>query len=267
MTSLFDAAAQSLIYRGFALLKDEAALMPMVRTALLEAQGFFDQENGAKLAAATPSRLEGYRPIGNEFSETPEQPDLCESFSVWTWNAADDQVRAWSVRNGLHAAMTLALTGFASVANGVLEALRRHVNPDGQELDVSEASYLQINHYRPRDFDREFLQETHEDGHVLTIHKATASGLEIRSGGRFMAQKAADDEFLLLPGSLLTLITGGLVPPLFHRVRNDHSSAVRQSFLYFVNPSMVDETRPWIENDSNRDVSIRSVALSCIGAR
>jgi isopenicillin N synthase-like dioxygenase len=76
-----------------------------------------------------------------------------------------------------------------------------------------------------------------------------------------------DDEFLLVPGSLLTLITGGLIPPLFHRVRNDRSIAVRQSLLYFVNPGLREETVPWIENEGNRGISVRTVALSCIGGR
>jgi isopenicillin N synthase-like dioxygenase len=267
LTSIHDAAAHSLVTQGYALVRDETSLMPLVRAAFSEGQGFFDENQEHKLAAASPSKLEGYRPIGTEFSETPEQPDLCESFSVWGWNSAEVEVRAWSTRNRLHGAMTLALPGFAGITNAVLEALRLRLNRKGQKIVASEASYLQINHYRPRHFDREFLQETHEDGHVLTIHKATGSGLEYCAGDHFAPLMTKDNGFLLLPGSLLTLITGGVIPPLFHRVRNDHSSAVRQSLLYFVNPSLVDETAPWIDNHTNRGVSIRSVALSCIGAR
>lgn len=267
MTPLQDAAAQSLIVRGYALLKDETALLPIVRTAFLEGQTFFAHDDEVKLTAATPSRLEGYRPMGAEFSNTPEETDLCEFFSVWHWNQGDAESGAWAAQNSLHAALTSALSGFAGVAVAVLEALRCRLNPLGQKIEPRQASYLQMNHYRPHDFERDFLQGAHEDGHVLTIHKATDRGLEIQLDGRFSSLDIAEDEFLLLPGSLLTLITGGVVPPLFHRVRNDRSTAGRQALLYFVNPSMTVETQPWIEDAINCGVSIRAVAQSCIGAR
>jgi hypothetical protein len=89
----YDATAQSLIEKGYALLKDDASLMPMVRKAFSEGQEFFRQCDEAKRAASSPSRLEGYRHLGAEFSQTPERPDLCESFSVWCWNATEPEIR------------------------------------------------------------------------------------------------------------------------------------------------------------------------------
>jgi isopenicillin N synthase-like dioxygenase len=262
----FAAAAQTLIDEGYALLKD-ASLMPIVRKAFSEGQKFFRQSDETKRAASSPSRLEGYRHLGAEFSQTPERPDLCESFSVWCWNATEPDIHAWSSHNKLHNAVSAALPAYSAVANGVLEALRCRVNPHGQGIDASEASYLQMNHYRPADFERDFLQDSHEDGHALTVLKPTAPGLEIRIAGQFLRVDMADDEFLLLPGSILTLMTGGLIAPLFHRVRNDRSTAIRQSLMHFINPSLTKETHPWIVNESNRGVSIRTVALSCIGGR
>lgn len=262
-----DAVAKSLLDRGYALVRDDGELMPMVGRMIEEARSFFAQDDAAKLAASTPSRLEGYRPMGAEFSDNPEETDLCEFFSVWHWNQGNTEIEKWARANRLHAAMTMALPGFARVADGVLEALRARLNPNGQRVDVTEASYLQVNHYRPREFDRELLQGPHEDGHVLTIHKATGHGLEIRSDDRFHALAIADDEFLILPGSLLTLITGGALAPLFHQVRNDKATGDRQALLYFVNPSMVQETRPWIVTDANRDLSVLAIARACIGAR
>ena len=267
MTPHYDAAARSLMERGYALLKGEMALMKMAQRVFCEGQAFFAQGDEVKLAAATPSRLEGYRPMGAEFSETPEETDLCEFFSVWHWNQADAETGVWATQNSLHATLASALPSFADVADGVLEALRHRLNHQGQKIEVMQASYLQVNYYRPRDFDRELLQEAHEDGHVLTIHKATSRGLEIRSDGLFSSLEIGEDELLLLPGRLLTLVTGGAVAPLFHRVRNDRSAADRQALLYFVNPSMLEETHPWIESDINRGVSIRAVAQACIGAR
>jgi isopenicillin N synthase-like dioxygenase len=267
MTTNYEAAAQSLIDRGYALLNDDASLMQLVGRVFSEGREFFQQSDETKRAASSSSKLEGYRPFGAEFSQTPERPDLCEFFSVWCWNRTDPEIGVWASRNGLHNAMSSALLAYSTVANNVLEELRRRLKPQGQKIDASEASYLQMNYYRPAVFERELLQDSHEDGHVLTILKATAPGLEIRVADQFSRIDMADDEFLLLPGGILTLMTGGLISPLFHRVRNDRSSAIRQSLLHFTNPSMAEETTPWIENESNRGISIRTTALSCVGAR
>jgi isopenicillin N synthase-like dioxygenase len=267
MTDSYDAAAVSLITHGYALLKIDDALRPVVHQAFYEARAFFSRDNQAKLATADLSRLEGYRPMGAEFSEHPNEIDLCEYFSVWHWNQSEAKANAWISQNTLHATLTSALHDFANVADGVLEALRCRLNPKAQKVDVAQASYLQMNHYRPRDFEREFLQGAHEDGHVLTIHKATGRGLEVQLDGCFSGLDIAEDEFLLLPGSLLTLITGSSIAPLFHRVRNDRSSADRLALLYFVNPSMTLETQPWLASKINQGVSIREIARSCIGAR
>jgi hypothetical protein len=62
--------------------------------------------------------------------------------------------------------------------------------------------------------------------------------LELLVAGKFVTADIRDDELLVLPGSLLTLLTGGVVPPLYHRVRNNRQIKIRQSLLYFVNPSL-----------------------------
>jgi isopenicillin N synthase-like dioxygenase len=263
----YGAAAQSLIERGFATIQDSGALMRQVRSAFLEGRNFFGESSRTKCAASTASKLEGYRPLGAEFSGTREQPDLCESFSVWGWNGDDPDVRAWATKHKLHQALWSVLPGYSAIANGVLESVRSRINAHGQAFDASQASYVQMNHYRPKAFEREFLQGVHEDGHVLSILTSTAPGLEICIDGQFTPAETTGSALLLLPGSILTLITGGRIAPLYHRVRNDHRTAVRQSLVYFTNPSILVPTVPWIENETNQGVDIRAIAVSCIGAR
>ena len=40
-----------------------------------------------------------------------------------------------------------------------------------------------------------------------------------------------------MPGSVLTALSGGKIPPLYHQVRN-HGLDDRQSLMYFVNPEV-----------------------------
>lgn len=260
-------AAENLIRHGYAVLKWHESPIPALQKIFADGRDFFGLGDERKFAASSPSRLEGYRPLGAEFSEIPQRPDLCEYFTVWPWNAAVPEIRVWAQCSEFHGSMSSVLPRFAAIADAILECLRQRVNPEGQCIQTFEASYLQMNHYRPADFDRDFLQDCHEDGHILTILKSTAPGLEIRTTSGFTAIDIEQDELLVFPGSILTLVTGGLIPPLFHRVRNDRTTMTRQSLLYFVNPSLSQETRPWIQNQSNFSTSIRTIARSCIGGR
>jgi len=266
-TVSYNEIAEAVIANGHALLLDPSVLLRYTLSAFAEGEAFFAQSEAAKLAASSPALLEGYRPFGAEYSETPDRPDLCEFFAVWPWNQGLTEVGEWASRCALQRGMSDALPAFAAVANGLIDALRRQINASAPTMEVSPASYLQMNHYRPRDFDEELLQDPHEDGHILTILKSTHPGLEILIGDAFVPITLPDDAFMVLPGSMMTLITGGRIAPLYHRVRNDHATASRQTLIHFVNPSTIEETVPWIENAENRNVSIRELALSCIGAR
>lgn len=261
----YGAVARSLLDDGFAVLAD-GALASQARRIFVAGDDFFMRDHDAKTAHSTRARLEGYRPMGSEFSQSEERPDLCEFFSVWHWNQANDQVGGWAPDSVLRAAAVASLAGYAAAANGVLDELRLLLAPGGEPIDASRSSYVQVNYYRPHLFEREFLQEEHEDGHLLTFQKATGRGFEIRVGDRFIEPDVAEDELLVLPGSLLTLVSGGVIAPLYHRVRN-HRDEARQALLYFVNPNVSVETAPWISNDGNRGTNIRAIALSCLGAR
>jgi isopenicillin N synthase-like dioxygenase len=263
----YNETAAAVIANGYALLHDPSVLLPYTLSAFVEGEAFFAQSDATKLTALSPALLEGYRPFGAEYSETPDRPDLCEFFAVWPWNQGLPEVDEWASGCPLQRAMSDALPTFAAVANGLIEALRHQLNANAPTMEVSLASYLQMNHYRPRDFDEELLQDSHEDGHILTILKSTHPGLEILVGEAFIPILLPDDAFMVLPGSMMTLITGGRIAPLYHRVRNDHATASRQTLIHFVNPSTTAETEPWIESAENRNVSIRELALSCIGAR
>ena len=239
-------AADDLLNDGFAILQDSWALMPEVRQVFSNASQFFAGEVSEKNRASSPEILEGYLPQGSEFSVDENRPDLCEGFAVWGINAGDSIAASWARQNLLHKAMFEALPSYTAVVNDIFESLRQKLNPAGDRLAASEYSYLQLNHYRPADFDRDLLQDAHEDGHLITMLRPTARGAEIWLDGEYRRVALADDEFLLMPGSLLTTMTGGRIAPLVHRVRNDLSTQVRQSLMFFVNPSLDEPVSPWL---------------------
>lgn len=261
MVSNCEIGAQSLIERGYAVLEDDSNLLPLVHAAFSEGLRFFGQADVSKRDASVSKIIEGYLPMMSEFSVTEQRPDLCEGFAVWRRNSDDPDVKRWAPNTPLHVAMTATLPIYTGLANAIFEALRQKFNPHGDVLLDSEASYLQMNQYRPADHERDLLQDPHEDGHMLTVLRPTARGCEIRIGGEFTHIEIPDNAVLLMPGSLLTIMTGGVIPPLFHRVRNDRSTAIRQSMMYFINPTMLAETYPWIENETNRGASIRTTAI------
>ncbi len=83
-----------------------------------------------------------------------------------------------------------------------------------------------------------------------------APGLEIEVDGAFVPAEIGESEILVMPGSLLSLMTGDRVKPLFHRVRNTRRADPRSSLLYFVNPEIDQPLAPWIANASNAGIDI-----------
>ncbi len=57
----------------------------------------------------------------------------------------------------------------------------------------------------------------------------------------------AADEVVIMPGSVLTALSGGKIAPLYHQVRN-HGLDDRQSIMYFVNPEIDEPLFGWIED-------------------
>lgn len=258
--SKYDCIAHSLIDDGYAIL-EEPRLCAALQEVFAEGRRFFALPEEARRAASQPALIEGYLPMYSEYSVTPERPDLCEGFAVWQRNAASPAVQGWAGETPLHRAMSAVLPDYRASVNAIFAALGRELNPAGAALPDLEASYLQMNYYRPADHQRDLLQDPHEDGHLLTMLRPTASGAEIFVKGAFLRVEIPASSVLLMPGSLLTLMTGGIIQPLIHRVRNDGSTAIRQSLMYFINPTLLGETAPWIENDSNRGISIRTAAI------
>jgi isopenicillin N synthase-like dioxygenase len=229
-------------------------------------QQFFRLSVDTKSAAAVPNLLEGYRPLLAEYSATPDRPDLSESFSVWPRNISRHSSHTWIQSVEMHRRLTALVDPFCRLVDTILGALRLAIDPAAPLISFRDMSYLQLNYYEPTRHDRDFLQDSHEDGHIMTLVTATAAGLEAEvDGGEFRPVELRQGEMFAMAGSLLTALTGGRVGPLYHRVRNDRNVAVRQALMFFVNPSLDVPLAPWSRGVDDQYLDIRQLAIENSG--
>lgn len=257
----FGKVANELLNDGFAIVDVGSAFVKQISNIFSLGKEFFAQDKTAKVNNSFPRVIEGYLELGTEYSSDKARPDLCESFFVWPRNKELVSKFGWVEENKLHQAMSCSNGLYSALANGIFEGLKKEIAPAATSLEASEVSYLQLNYYRSAKHDRDFLQDEHEDCHLITIVKGSSSGLEIKLKGRFQPVALGENEVLVMPGSILTLMTGGMIPPLYHRVRNNRSLTDRQSLMFFVNPSLNKEHKPWIENETNRSINIRQATI------
>jgi len=246
VSSQVQIAAISLLHHGYALVPMSADTVAVLDEIFESAANFFSLSPKEKIRFERPEILEGYRRYGAEHSGPEDRPDLNETFSLVLRNQARKDIARWKESNPLHRALRAAAAHYSALVDGVLEAIRQEFNPSGDRIVSAEFSYFQLNHYRPRAETRDFLQDAHEDGHLLTVVTSRQRGLEAEIGGRFEAINFARNELLLMPGSILTLMTGGRIKPLPHRVRNVKEVATRASLMYFCNASVTHPPRAWV---------------------
>lgn len=248
-------AAESLVATGYArvqLTTEGLAALDALRTA---AAGFFARDEQWKRAHGDEPGLFGFRPYGMQFSDDPDLRDECESFAYWA-NRPELIPRHEDLGE-----LTAALGGYWQVAAEltaeVLAQLAAHYG-DQAVLDTCQSSYVEINSYG-RPLDREFLQTRHEDGHLITLVVPNKRGLEVEIDSEMVAETTRPGEVLIMPGSLLTSMTGGEIPPLYHRVRNFRDPA-RLTVLYFVNTPFRGQVSPYLLNESNAGIDMAQLA-------
>jgi isopenicillin N synthase-like dioxygenase len=245
------------------------ALVPVAPSILDEINGvydlgrqFFARPSAEKHHFAAPAFVEGYREIGPEYSLVPERPDLTESFSMWYRNRHHPEFGAWDADCPLYPGILHCANTLSELTADLFRAMTAVWSPAAPKLKFQKASYIQLNYYEPAQHNRDLLQDPHEDGHLITLAKPNAPGLEVKLGDRFVAAEPKANEIVVMAGSLLSLMTGNLVPPLYHQVRNSHRTDPRYSLLFFVNPEINQTLDPWISNESNAGIDIIERAVN-----
>jgi isopenicillin N synthase-like dioxygenase len=217
---------------------------------------FYAKPTSEKHRFSAPAFVEGYRDIGLEYSLQPDRPDLTQSFSLWNRNRHHPQMVGWLRDCPLYLELRRTIDSLTPLVADLFQTMADRWAPNGAGLRFEQASYIQINHYEPARHLRDMLQDGHEDGHLVTLLTATGPGLEILVGEDYVPVELAEDELLVMPGSLLALMTGNAIPPLYHRVRNSFRKEPRYSVMVFVNPESGQALEPWIRNESNAGIDI-----------
>jgi len=243
--------------RGFLRIPVDGARRQATDHVFALADEFFARSPAEKRRFAYPAWVEGYRELGPEYSQVPERPDLTESFSIWHRNRTRPQLDDWAAACPLHPALRHASAMLGDLVRDLFAAMAEYWGPaDAPELRFLNGTWTQLNHYEPARHTRDLLQDPHEDGHLITFVLTNAPGLEIEVDGEFVPAGIGRDELLVMPSSLLSLMTGYRVKPLYHQVRNTYRTDPRSSLLYFVNPEIDQQLAPWIVNESNQGIDI-----------
>lgn len=202
----------------------------------------------------------GYRPYGIEYSQTPERPDQVESFTVsHRVSNPVDQLHADEAK-ALSEEMLVLFDLLENIAEQIIASLACKLSNNALAERFCGAfrswSLLQLNSSHPVGKSFDCINDLHEDGCLITLMSNTGPGLEVLSpDNKFIPITIASGELLLVPGEILSLLSGGTIRPLYHRVRPASDGNVRRSLLFFgdIDPALC---QPWVLNHTNRNVDI-----------
>jgi isopenicillin N synthase-like dioxygenase len=252
--SVISTAARDILDQGYAVVKLSDVDAANLHNAISTAVEFFERPLEEKKAHGSTDHNYGYRPFGIEYSFTPDRPDMNECFTLWS-SRLDLIPNAQDIPE-----LTESFLGWrdslAPLVKAIIDQVAQNFGVEaGPEFE--KASYLQINYCLPTPLERDLLQDKHEDGHMVTVLHATAPGLEMYVNDGILPTLPAEDEVVLMPGSVLTALSGGKIEPLYHQVRN-HGLDDRQSLMYFVNPEVDEPLYAWVDSADGSREDIRS---------
>ncbi|AYQ41392.1 2OG-Fe(II) oxygenase [Burkholderia lata] len=219
----------------------------------------YDQlDRKQKLAFSFPDQTDGFLPFGLEYSHTPDRPDLCDRFCYWV--ARRDAHHGFALaKSAFYREMAAYEACIHAIAQDLLDAVCENLGGTPQ-APVRHSSYLQFCAYDPHhgSHDRAYLQDPHEDGHLLSFIRPTAPGLILLPDSSPISALPRPDEMIVLAGSLLEALTDGEVPAMQHAVERPRTRAPRKSLMYFVNPDLSAGHASSIVNQ--RPLDLRSLA-------
>lgn len=250
MTNIYS----DLIDKGYSILKVDRQFADALEKLFGNGKEFFYKNEKEKVSCSNVSIQEGYRRLGSEYSLSEERRDLCETFSVWSGDLEKTPVENWKMESPYYKAFIQVLPFYNQIVDKLFSEIKIKMNYHGDDISFSKDSYLQMNFYQPAKHTRDFLQDEHEDGHLLTLVAATAPGIEIKVGEEYIAPDLKSDELLIMPGLIISLLTDNRIKALYHRVKNITSIDKRISLMYFVNPNLDQKIMPWAGKSSDIDI-------------
>ncbi|MGF6094288.1 hypothetical protein [Pseudomonas sp. 18175] len=180
-------------------------------------------------------RSDGFTPIGYSHTKEQQNTDLCETFNYWKKHKNEHKNYPFS--NHAFYSHIDSYESQISIYGQTLinEILKKFDYPT--KISVRDDSFLQFNYYREdlRSNGLKYLQQQHEDGHLLTIIKPNSPGLVLYIDDRECLVDVARDQAIVIPGSLLTLLSEGKIAPTYHAVINFTLPTPRCSVVYNIN--------------------------------
>jgi isopenicillin N synthase-like dioxygenase len=238
---------------GVSYVETSDALAAVLHRLLRVGRAFFEQPGAPKAQAKCGlGQMTGWRAVGVEYSQTPDRPDLNETFCFRLADAgkpAND--------TPMLAACRAAQTGLDVLASTILRDLQNAVRATtDMPVRTSNESWLQLNFSRPATAGREFIQDAHEDGHLITLLFADERGLEVEPTDGWTDAFASPERLIVFGGECGALLTDDHIRPMMHRVRARHDVTSRLSVAYFVNPDLDQVLDPWRLGRRNRGVDL-----------
>jgi isopenicillin N synthase-like dioxygenase len=249
---------------GFLLLPLPGPSLQAIDAAFDAARSFFAEPDSEKDACRLPLDC-GYRPCGAEFSMSPDIPDALESFTISERTRGNGNALVVASGLSLHQRMFAAFTDIEILSERLICRIANDVGHDAPQLvagSLRRWSRLQLNHAQPNETSNDFINEVHEDGHFLTIVKSTGAGLEVRlPSGEFVPLPVGTGEVLIMPGQIACLMTGGVIQPLYHRVRKVSDQPGRMALLFFADIAP-EHCIPWKRTPENAGIDIAQRVLT-----
>lgn len=197
---------------------------------------FDDTDDTIKRSYSFESETDGFLPFGSEFARVEGNPDLCERFCYWRAHAQAREEHPFS-RSVLVRAVAAYEEEIHALSRTLIASLCEEFGlPPLPPTGAS--SYVQLCAYgeslpKPG---RQYAQDPHEDGHLLTFIRPSRDGLVLLRGRSPEPVRLLEKEVAVLAGSLLTRLSDYAILAAYHAVLAPARPMKRKSLIYFVNP-------------------------------
>lgn len=231
----------------------------LIRDIYSAGAAFFGLAEDIKLKQRSTENS-GYRPYGVERSRTSAYFDHIESFSVSRRASSSREPVSFAVAETLSKLMLKLFDIYEPFVEDLVTRFAQKIDPaikpDRFKGALRDWSYLQLNHRVSIPSSKTFISDLHEDACILTILSNNGPGLEIENSvGDMIPVSIAEQELICFSGEILSLLSGGMFHPAYHRVRALPDQMERMAIALFadLDPKAC---QPWVVTNSNRGVDI-----------
>jgi hypothetical protein len=224
--------AENIIRSGYSIIDLNNSMSSDFSTIQRAFMGINDED---KKSFSFPLRTDGFMPMGLSFARDREKIDLNETFWYWP-RFCDEHKKHRFHKHELYSTMSNYEKEVSNIAQRIMNDICK-IYGYPERPSIRDHSYLQFNCYREdlRLPHRRYLQDKHEDGHIITVIKPNAPGLVLFIGNMEYLVELSPNQAIVVAGSLLTELSEGDIEPMYHAVLNLTLPAARASLVYNVN--------------------------------